>query len=110
MLSGSWRSARPCGVTAGDRTTGPGRAVESGHLAWLRCPVTLRRVVMLLPLRAQRERVGARSPVEREDAVQMVDFVLQQLGHRTLQRHRMLLRSEERRVGKGCRSRWSPYH
>ena len=22
----------------------------------------------------------------------------------------LLLRSEERRVGKGCRSRWSPYH
>src|SRR2546426_4195401 len=66
MLSRSWRSARPCGVAAGDRTTGPGRSVESGHLAWLRCPVTLRRVVMLLPLRAQRERVGARSPVERE--------------------------------------------
>ena len=24
--------------------------------------------------------------------------------------HRYLLRSEERRVGKECRSRWSPYH
>src|SRR2546425_9189596 len=24
--------------------------------------------------------------------------------------HRILLRSEERRVGKECRSRWSPYH
>ena len=24
--------------------------------------------------------------------------------------YRMLLRSEERRVGKECRSRWSPYH
>src|SRR2546422_2128705 len=24
--------------------------------------------------------------------------------------HRGLLRSEERRVGKECRSRWSPYH
>src|SRR2546421_7704810 len=24
--------------------------------------------------------------------------------------HRLLLRSEERRVGKECRSRWSPYH
>ena len=22
----------------------------------------------------------------------------------------IVLRSEERRVGKGCRSRWSPYH
>ena len=25
-------------------------------------------------------------------------------------RCRLLLRSEERRVGKECRSRWSPYH
>src|SRR3989440_8853888 len=25
-------------------------------------------------------------------------------------RHRLLRRSEERRVGKECRSRWSPYH
>ena len=25
-------------------------------------------------------------------------------------RYRELLRSEERRVGKECRSRWSPYH
>ena len=26
------------------------------------------------------------------------------------QRNNTLLRSEERRVGKECRSRWSPYH
>ena len=26
------------------------------------------------------------------------------------QRRRMIQRSEERRVGKECRSRWSPYH
>src|SRR2546425_357161 len=49
-------------------------------------------------------RVRARPPVESEDAVQMGDFVLQQLGHRTLQRHRMLLPlqvrvAEGRRVG-----------
>ena len=25
-------------------------------------------------------------------------------------RHQYVLRSEERRVGKECRSRWSPYH
>ena len=24
--------------------------------------------------------------------------------------HKQLFRSEERRVGKECRSRWSPYH
>src|SRR5256885_9938435 len=31
-------------------------------------------------------------------------------GSRTLTRHRVEKRSEERRVGKECRSRWSPYH
>ena len=29
---------------------------------------------------------------------------------RSLQRQKYRLRSEERRVGKECRSRWSPYH
>ena len=27
-----------------------------------------------------------------------------------LQTHKIIFRSEERRVGKECRSRWSPYH
>ena len=27
-----------------------------------------------------------------------------------LEKHDKLMRSEERRVGKECRSRWSPYH
>src|SRR5256886_11065263 len=30
--------------------------------------------------------------------------------HRTTRQRRLLVRSEERRVGKECRSRWSPYH
>ena len=29
---------------------------------------------------------------------------------RTIDQAELLLRSEERRVGKECRSRWSPYH
>src|SRR3712207_9456619 len=32
------------------------------------------------------------------------------LGSRTTERSAGELRSEERRVGKECRSRWSPYH
>ena len=28
----------------------------------------------------------------------------------TISRHLIFTRSEERRVGKECRSRWSPYH
>ena len=31
-------------------------------------------------------------------------------GLRTLEDQHIVLRSEERRVGKECRSRWSPYH
>ena len=31
-------------------------------------------------------------------------------GERRLRAQRDILRSEERRVGKECRSRWSPYH
>ena len=31
-------------------------------------------------------------------------------SHRLLEQVEQALRSEERRVGKECRSRWSPYH
>ena len=34
----------------------------------------------------------------------------QTLGNRTFQPDKLRERSEERRVGKECRSRWSPYH
>jgi len=42
--------------------------------------------------------VGAQQPVPQPVAAQ----------HATLDR--IVARSEERRVGKECRSRWSPYH
>ena len=39
------------------------------------------------------------------------DYLVKPFALRELQaRLRALLRSEERRVGKECRSRWSPYH
>src|SRR2546422_9781037 len=57
----------------------------SGQLARLGRAVALRGVVDLLPLRAEREWIGARGTVEREDAVEMIDLVLQQLCHRSLQ-------------------------
>ena len=37
-------------------------------------------------------------------------FVEQTMQLKLDETHRYLLRSEERRVGKECRSRWSPYH
>ena len=36
--------------------------------------------------------------------------MMQQYGAEVSQRIDALARSEERRVGKECRSRWSPYH
>ena len=38
-----------------------------------------------------------------------LDSLIQQKFNR-LRRHADVFRSEERRVGKECRSRWSPYH
>ena len=32
------------------------------------------------------------------------------IRHNSLEATKIVLRSEERRVGKECRSRWSPYH
>nr|WP_143164569.1 hypothetical protein [Enterococcus faecium] len=45
----------------------------------------------------------------------LVDLLLQRIqdAEKPLESHYVLpvkLRSEERRVGKECRSRWSPYH
>ena len=38
------------------------------------------------------------------------DYVTKPFSNRELQARVKLCRSEERRVGKECRSRWSPYH
>ena len=45
------------------------------------------------------------------------DTIMREYSRRQAQNHRILeehtaeaYRSEERRVGKECRSRWSPYH
>src|SRR2546425_5853486 len=44
-------------------------------------------------------------PISAQTVQQMVDRVMAQSPGT-----RLLVRSEERRVGKECRSRWSPYH
>ena len=38
------------------------------------------------------------------------DFLEDQLPQGTISDEQLKNRSEERRVGKECRSRWSPYH
>src|SRR3989442_13872010 len=73
------------------------------------------------------EPIGARGPVWDDDTARIrgiVDLHLDQicgavrrnrdaiveLGSGVLEREEKYERSEERRVGKECRSRWSPYH
>ena len=43
----------------------------------------------------------------RTNYMMTVDDVMEELG---VKRSKAYIRSEERRVGKECRSRWSPYH
>ena len=55
---------------------------------------------------------GHHSTLEHASYTFAIDGVSRALTHQ-LVRHRLasfLTRSEERRVGKECRSRWSPYH
>src|SRR3712207_9064702 len=49
------------------------------------------------------------SPCERKDFARLFHYCLFQDRHQGKVEEK-LLRSEERRVGKECRSRWSPYH
>ena len=77
-----------------------------------------RRVVMRLHLHDQMRRLGVRRILPgagiREEAVDAVAFChssIVAIGRQDTVRIRLVgLRSEERRVGKECRSRWSPYH
>src|SRR2546421_6126720 len=60
--------------------------------------------------RSQTTRIGAAmrcKPAEMLVAFLIVAAPCQGAGDTDVQKH---LRSEERRVGKECRSRWSPYH
>ena len=43
-------------------------------------------------------------------SLQALDAALRARGGALIVRHGRATRSEERRVGKECRSRWSPYH
>ena len=42
--------------------------------------------------------------------VKVLEYVGRSTGQGSGKAGKVLLRSEERRVGKECRSRWSPYH
>src|SRR2546426_8470451 len=54
---------------------------------------------------------GFEMDVARARAQRLQDQDVDELDHGRLVRERtQVVRSEERRVGKECRSRWSPYH
>ena len=70
---------------------------------------------------AQREIADAREQTESERAARQMDHAARQVEQaafasqyaeweRQMHERASLTRSEERRVGKECRSRWSPYH
>src|SRR5258707_12473204 len=56
--------------------------------------------------------VGGPVPIDEEEALRRLDSVLADsvLVHQRADVPFGMFRSEERRVGKECRSRWSPYH
>ena len=45
-----------------------------------------------------------------DEALNLFDRVVIGIGNNTSKQGLLTVRSEERRVGKECRSRWSPYH
>ena len=80
--------------------------------AELRCPPEqvvqlgeLFQVRRLEVVRPEDEQLGLGDP-----GLLLLDGVIAAEGVQVRGEGRLLLRSEERRVGKECRSRWSPYH
>src|SRR3989442_321119 len=67
------------------------KSERSEHLARLRRGVALWSAVQLLPLFPEREGIEPRRAVHCQDAVQVVDLVLQQLSHPLLELHRVHL-------------------
>ena len=96
--------------------TGRARVGKDTAASFLANDYLLKRYAFAQPIKDAAEAMGfARSVYDNDD---MKERVIQGLGvsyRRILQTlgtewGRSLNRSEERRVGKECRSRWSPYH
>ena len=65
----------------------------------------------ILAIQPDLHRFAYKLTADRDSANDLVqDCVLQALDNQEKFTYSKNLRSEERRVGKECRSRWSPYH
>src|SRR3712207_5002545 len=62
------------------------------------------------PLGAIIRKGGLGIPVIISVLVFIIYYILDNTGYRMAREGMWAIRSEERRVGKECRSRWSPYH
>ena len=61
------------------------------------------KVLRMLKAALQKEALEQPKPLSQDQEITIISRELKQ-------RRDSVLRSEERRVGKECRSRWSPYH
>src|SRR5256884_9296855 len=83
-----------------------------------RCPINLRCLHNRIPLTDQRFAVVKQAKWHRLDMRPVLDELwdgIDHSAHRAIRKSQregveVRVRSEERRVGKECRSRWSPYH
>ena len=54
--------------------------------------------------------MGVTVTINQTLAADTAEFLVKEFGHNPIREEKAEERSEERRVGKECRSRWSPYH
>src|SRR2546425_10847706 len=80
------------------------------HQLRVSCGLARTEVVRAVRHLGPRATTRARQVLQRIDLVRFDDALLDAAGVLDASVLRSLDRSEERRVGKECRSRWSPYH
>src|SRR2546425_9997154 len=84
---------------------------KNGRWSYLHCNFPNHRAAALGVLGVPEDREAVREAVAKWDALELEEAIIAAKGAggmvRTMDEW---ARSEERRVGKECRSRWSPYH
>ena len=59
---------------------------------------------------ALQHKLFAMDPADPAEDIRKMTQMANQVPQESVQLNENIVRSEERRVGKECRSRWSPYH